>query len=127
MTGGCSRLLRFFYDEVEGSSFTCAVLPCDWRVVQELDALDEPKKKEIAEMRKKIELVDRELRPLKALSERKVTEKEVRVRVRVRFNREQLLKDRSILTCVHVYIHVHVHMYVRICTYILVYTCVCMI
>ena len=44
--------------------------------VQELEALDEPKKKEIADLRKKIELVDRELRPLKASCERKVTKKE---------------------------------------------------
>ena len=52
--------------------FTCVMLLCDWRVVQELDALDEPKKKEISDLRKKIELVDRELRPMKALCERKV-------------------------------------------------------
>lgn len=40
---------------------------------QELDTMEDPTKKEVAELRRKIETVDRELRPMKALCERKVS------------------------------------------------------
>ncbi len=39
---------------------------------QELDSLEDPTKKEVADVRKKIELIDRELRPLKATWDKKV-------------------------------------------------------
>lgn len=38
---------------------------------KELDSIEDPTKKEVADLRKKIEAVDRELRPMKALCEKK--------------------------------------------------------
>ncbi|CAI5526872.1 unnamed protein product [Closterium sp. Naga37s-1] len=41
---------------------------------QELETIEDPTKKEVADLRKRIELVDRELRPMRALVERKEKE-----------------------------------------------------
>ncbi|CAI5956967.1 unnamed protein product, partial [Closterium sp. NIES-65] len=41
---------------------------------KELDTIEDPTKKEVADLRKRIELVDRELRPMRALVERKEKE-----------------------------------------------------
>lgn len=41
-------------------------------ILQELEGLEDPTKQEVAEIRKKIEVVDRELRPLKQICEKKV-------------------------------------------------------
>ena len=43
--------------------------------VQELEGLEDPTKQEVADIRKKIEVVDRELRPMKQLCEKKVRKK----------------------------------------------------
>ena len=40
--------------------------------MQELEGLEDPTKQEVADIRKKIEVVDRELRPIKQLCEKKV-------------------------------------------------------
>lgn len=43
-------------------------------ILQELEGLEDPTKQEVAEIRKKIEVVDRELRPLKQICEKKEKE-----------------------------------------------------
>eukprot|EP00898_Chlorokybus_atmophyticus_P002233 jgi/Chlat1/300/Chrsp1S03064 len=56
---------------------------------KELDLLEDPTKKEVAEIRRRIELVDRELRPLKTLCERK--EKELKTALE-QYNQKSELK-----------------------------------
>lgn len=46
-------------------------------LLQELESLEDPTKKEVAEIRKKIEAVDRELRPMKQICEKKVIQESV--------------------------------------------------
>jgi hypothetical protein len=43
--------------------------------VQELEGLEDPTNQEVADIMKKIEVVDRELRPMKQLCEKKVRKK----------------------------------------------------